>query len=138
MRDRTAGLNHDFSGTLITKAARAATISIRNPMATHTPYSPSAPSRAQVAALAGATVLEFGTDWCGYCQGAQALIGQVFGQHPDVRHLKIEDGPGRLLGRSFKVKLWPTLIFLRDGNEVARVVRPSNAGAIHEGFAALA
>ena len=28
------------------------------------------------------------------------------------------------LGRSFRVKLWPTLVFLRDGEEVARLVRP--------------
>jgi len=56
-----------------------------------------------------------------------------------VRHLKIEDGPGRPLGRSFRVKLWPTLVFLRDGVEVARVVRPADAKQIEvDGFAALA
>jgi thioredoxin 1 len=107
-------------------------------MAKHAPYSPTAPTRPEVAALPGVTVLEFGTDWCGYCQGAQPLIGQAFEGRPDTRHLKIEDGPGRLLGRTFKVKLWPTLIFLRDGEEVARVVRPSNVAAIDEGFEALA
>jgi thioredoxin 1 len=37
-----------------------------------------------------------------------------------VRHVKVEDGSGRRLGRSFGVKLWPTLVFLRDGREVAR------------------
>lgn len=58
--------------------------------------------------------------------------------HADVRHLKIEDGPGRPLGRSFGIKLWPTLVFLRDGTEVARVVRPTHAEQIETiGFAAL-
>ena len=47
-----------------------------------------------------------------------------------MRHIKIEDGSGRPLGRSFRVKLWPTLVFLRDGVEVARVVRPTGADAI--------
>jgi thioredoxin 1 len=51
---------------------------------------------------------------------------------------KVEDGPGRPLGRSFKVKLWPTLIFLRDGAEVARVVRPTEVRAVVEGLNALA
>ncbi|MDE1182521.1 thioredoxin family protein [Paraburkholderia sp.] len=101
-------------------------------------YSTTAPSRAEVDAFAGTAVLEFGTDWCGYCQGAQASIGEAFAPHGDVRHLKIEDGPGRPLGRSFKVKLWPTLIFIRDGAEVARVVRPGSASEVDEGFAALA
>ena len=106
-------------------------------MATQTAYSTKAPSRAELDALPGATVVEFGTDWCGYCQGAQASIAQAFEPHADVRHLKIEDGPGRLLGRSFKVKLWPTLVFLRDGIEVARVVRPTGATDIAQAFASL-
>jgi thioredoxin 1 len=99
-------------------------------MATQTAYSSKAPSRAQLDALPGATLVEFGTDWCGYCQGAQASIAQALEPHDGLRHLKIEDGPGRPLGRSFKVKLWPTLILMRDGAEVARVVRPANAAAI--------
>jgi thioredoxin 1 len=99
-------------------------------MATQTAYSSKAPSRAQLDALPGATLVEFGTDWCGYCQGAQASIAEALEPHDGLRHLKIEDGPGRPLGRSFKVKLWPTLILMRDGAEVARVVRPANATAI--------
>ena len=51
----------------------------------------------------------------------------MLAKHPDLDHRKIEDGPGRRLGRSFRVKLWPTLILLKDGQEVARVVRPSDA-----------
>ena len=40
--------------------------------------------------------------------------------------IKVEDGPGRQLGRTFRVKLWPTLILMRDGQEIGRVVRPSS------------
>ena len=47
-----------------------------------------------------------------------------------MRHLKVEDGPGRPLGRSFRVKLWPTLVFLKDGQEVARIVRPGSPDEI--------
>ncbi|MCR1770207.1 Thioredoxin [Burkholderia glumae] len=102
-------------------------------------YSEDAPTRAEVDALAGATVIEFGTNWCGVCKGAQPAIREAFAAHPGIRHLKIEDGPGRPLGRSFRVKLWPTLVFLRDGTEVARVVRPTEAAQIEaDGFAALA
>jgi thioredoxin 1 len=106
-------------------------------MATQPPYSSHAPSRAEVDALPGATVIEFGTDWCGFCQGAQASIAKALEPHAGIRHLKVEDGPGRPLGRSFKVKLWPTLIFMRDGAEVARIVRPINAADIAEAFASL-
>ena len=86
----------------------------------------------------GASVIEFGTDWCGYCQAARPLIDQVLAEHPDVRHLKIEDGRGLRLGRSFGVKLWPTFVFFRDGSEIARVVRPRNVRELQEAMAKLA
>jgi len=97
-----------------------------------TTYATTAPDRAEVDALAGATVLEFGTGWCGWCRGAQPLIGQALQAHPELRHIKVEDGPGRPLGRSFRVKLWPTLIFMKDGQEMARLVRPSTRSEIDE------
>jgi len=95
-------------------------------------YTESAPTRAEVDALPGATVIEFGTNWCGFCAAAQPQIEQGLAAHPELRHLKIEDGPGRPLGRSFRVKLWPTLVFIKDGTEVARVVRPSSAQAVRD------
>lgn len=90
------------------------------------------PSRETVDQLHGATVLEFGTPWCGHCQRAQALIEQALEDRDEVRHVKVEDGPGQRLGRSFGVKLWPTLVFLRDGKEEERLVRPQTAQSIHE------
>ena len=96
---------------------------------------PQAPTRAAVDALPGTTLLEFGTPWCGHCQRAQPLIETALAAWPMVAHLKVEDGPGQRLGRSFGVKLWPTLIALRDGREVARCVRPQQAQEIHDAVA---
>jgi thioredoxin 1 len=95
-------------------------------------YSIAEPARAEVDALAGAAVVEFGNSWCGYCRRARPLIEAAMNAHPNVRHLKFADGPGQPLGRSFGVKLWPTLVFMRDGKEVAKLVRPENAEAIQE------
>jgi thioredoxin 1 len=87
-------------------------------------YLPETVTREQVDALPGATVLQFGTNWCGYCRAAQAVIEPVLEGSENVRRILVEDGKGRPLGRSYRVKLWPTLVFLADGVEVARVVRP--------------
>ena len=100
-------------------------------------YAPQEPTRAEVDALAGDTLLEFGAPWCGHCIAAQPLLETALAGHPGMRHLKIEDGRGRPLGRSFRVKLWPTLIFLHEGGEVARLVRPGSAGELEKAMAML-
>jgi thioredoxin 1 len=103
----------------------------------NTEYAVFEPTRAEVDRLAGSTLLEFGTPWCGWCRAAQALISGALASHPGVRHLKIEDGSGKPLGRSFGVKLWPTLVFLQDGREVSRLVRPQDTAVIDTALQAL-
>ena len=90
------------------------------------------PSRDEIDAMREPAVIEFGAAYCGHCRAAQPLIAQALEQHPAVRHIKVEDGPGRRLGRSFRVKLWPTLIFMDRGREAARLVRPADAQAIEQ------
>lgn len=101
-------------------------------------YVPETLTRAEVEALPGATVVDFGTNWCGYCRAAAPVIAEAFAAFPRVRHLKVEDGKGRPLGRAYGVKLWPTLVFLRDGREVARVVRPDEPATVRVALDAVA
>ena len=101
-------------------------------MPTNQAYTVEQPVRSDIDALTGAAVLDFGTNWCGYCKVAKPVIEAALAGRPNVKHLKVEDGPGRPLGRSFGVKLWPTLVFLRDGREVARLVRPSSEVSLGE------
>ena len=96
-------------------------------MAFQADYAVEEPARADVDRWPGDTLLEFGAPWCGHCIAAQADMRAVLDAAPDVRHIKVEDGRGRPLGRSYRVKLWPTLVLLRDGEEVMRLVRPSHA-----------
>ena len=93
-------------------------------------YEENQPARGEIDALAAPLVIEFGTAWCGQCMAAQPLIESALNDYPAQRHLKVEDGLGRPLGRAFRVKLWPTLIFMAHGQEVARLVRPGDAGEI--------
>ncbi|HEY4529279.1 MAG TPA: thioredoxin family protein [Luteimonas sp.] len=87
-------------------------------------YGAPEPVRSELDAAEGTFLLEFGTSWCGHCQVAQPAIRALMAERGNVRHIKVEDGRGRPLGRSFRVKLWPTLVLLRSGMELARVVRP--------------
>lgn len=96
----------------------------------------SEPTRDEVDRTTGPVLLEFGAEWCGYCQALRPDLDELLKAHPGVRHIRVEDGPGRPLGRSFRVKLWPTLVFLRDGRVVRQEVRPGRA-AVAAGLAAI-
>ena len=98
-------------------------------------YTDAEPARSDVDTMRGPLVIEFGAAWCPICQAAQPLIDAAFAAHPQVRHLQVEDGKGRPLGRSFGIKLWPTLVFLHDGKELAREVRPRDAAAVDHALA---
>ena len=105
-------------------------------MAFTTKYADIEPTRAQIDALPGPLVVEFGAPWCGYCMEVQPLLAELLKALPEVQHIKVYDGKGRPLGRSFRVKLWPTLVFMRDGKVLHRAVRPGEA-EIAKGLQAL-
>ncbi len=92
-------------------------------------------SRAEVDALKGPALIEFGASWCGHCKAAAPLVAAARTEYPDVRFIWVEDGKGKPLGRSFGVKLWPTLVFLRDGQECERLVRPEEVDLIEQALA---
>jgi thioredoxin 1 len=100
-------------------------------------YAATEPPREEIDATRGPVLLEFGSESCGWCIRAQSLLKSAFATHPDVRHIKVEDGSGRPLGRSFGVKMWPTLVFLKDGKEVTRLIRPSRVQEVAAAFAAI-
>jgi thioredoxin 1 len=93
-------------------------------MGTRTETPATEPTREEIDQLEGPAVLEFGASWCGHCQALAPRLDALLDDFPAVRHIWIEDGPGQPLGRSFRVKLWPTLVFLRDGQPMGQVSRP--------------
>ena len=95
------------------------------------------PTREEIDTMTGPVVLEFGASWCPYCQAIQRYMADSLLNHTGIQHIQIEDGKGKRLGRSFRVKLWPTLVFMRDGQILHEAVRPSRSD-IDEGFRLLA
>jgi thioredoxin 1 len=95
------------------------------------------PTREEIDRTEGPIVLEFGASWCPYCQALAPKLAGLLRAYPEVRHIRIEDGPGRPLGRSFRVKLWPNLVFLRDGAPIKQVARP-DVEEVREGLVAIA
>ena len=103
-----------------------------NDIGSNSDYAEEAFTFEQVGELSGEVLLEFGAPWCGHCQAASPAIKEVITEHPELRHIKIYDGKGKPLGRAFRVKLWPTLILLHNGKEVARLVRPLGSDDVRQ------
>ena len=95
-----------------------------------------APTREEIDRSTGRVLLEFGTPWCSICRALAPRVAMLLDRYPEVRHIKVEDGPGRRLGRSFDVRLWPNLVFLRDGRIARQLARPSH-DQLDEAFRAL-
>jgi len=93
-------------------------------------YQACALTRSELDARSGDLLLQFGVDGCGHCQRAEPAITAALETFPSIDHLRIEDGAGRPLGRSLGVRLWPTLVLLRDGQELDRLVRPTQAAQV--------
>lgn len=95
-------------------------------------YAEEAPTLDEINSLKGVAVLEFGAPWCGHCQASHDAVKETMQSYPDMAHIKVFDGKGKRLGRQFGVKLWPTLIVLKDGQEVSRIVRFTASDAVRE------
>ncbi|RUO63053.1 thioredoxin family protein [Pseudidiomarina insulisalsae] len=108
-----------------------------NPIGSNAEYTEESFTFEEISELSGDTVLEFGAPWCGHCQAATPAIKEAVAERSGLRHIRIYDGKGKRLGRAFKVKLWPTLILLHDGKEVARLVRPLKVDEVRRFIAKL-
>jgi thioredoxin 1 len=84
------------------------------------------PTRDEIDQTLGVVLLEFGANWCGHCSALTPTVEEVLSARPQIRHVRVADGRGKPLGRSFGVKLWPTLVLLQDGRTTATLVRPTN------------
>ena len=82
------------------------------------------PLREEIDQIRGPILLEFGASWCPHCQAMAPKVADILRDYPTIQFIRIEDGPGKVLGRSFRVKLWPSFVFLKDGEVIKQLARP--------------
>ncbi|XP_075521633.1 thioredoxin H5-like [Primulina tabacum] len=70
----------------------------------------------------GQVVIDFTAAWCGPCRFISPVFAEIAKKNTDVIFLKVDVDELEAVAKEFKVEAMPTFLFLKDGQEVDRVV----------------
>ena len=79
----------------------------------------------------GVTLVDFYADWCGPCRMLTPVINQVAEElHGKAKFIKIDVDASQKTAAQFQVMSIPTLVLIKNGQEVGRLVGLRDAKAI--------
>lgn len=79
----------------------------------------------------GVTLVDFWAEWCGPCRMITPVLEEISGEFTgkaNIAKVNVDDAPG--LAQQFGVSSIPTLIVLKDGQEVTRFVGVTNKATL--------
>jgi len=79
-------------------------------------------------------VLYFSATWCAACFIIGPLLERIAEEHPEIEFHKIDVDDDFEVANYYNVQGMPTLIYMQEGKEVARVVGPLTRKDILEGL----
>lgn len=77
----------------------------------------------------GVTLVDFWAEWCGPCRMITPLLEELagdFGERAQITKVNVDEQPG--LAQQFSVSSIPTLLIVKDGQEVNRFVGVTSKG----------
>jgi thioredoxin 1 len=93
------------------------------------------PARGEIDALPGLTLLEFGTPWCGHCEAAQPSVGNAAACPTRGTIFSPADATRQGAAATPQPPSVRHNSAIKDGQEMARLVRPAGAAQIEQAFA---
>ncbi|KAK1426738.1 hypothetical protein QVD17_15417 [Tagetes erecta] len=72
-------------------------------------------------------IANFSASWCGPCKSVSPLYIELSEKHPSLMFLTIDVDELTELGTQWDVKATPTFFFLRDGQQIDKVVGANTA-----------
>ena len=67
-------------------------------------------------------LIDFYADWCGPCKMLSPIVTEVAKENPEIKVVKIDVDAEQDLAIEYQVMSIPTLVVIKDGNEVNRAV----------------
>ncbi len=78
---------------------------------------------AEIRSFTGIVVIDFWADWCGPCKHLAGVIDELAAELSDqVKVCKIDVDDNQMLAQSFQVMSVPTVILLKNGETLNRLV----------------
>lgn len=70
----------------------------------------------------GLVLIDFYADWCGPCKMLSPLLEQINNEDSEVKVLKVNIDNSAMLANYFQIQSIPTLILLKDGKFVNKMI----------------
>lgn len=67
-------------------------------------------------------LIDFYADWCGPCKMFAPIIDEVANENQNIKVVKINIDDNQDIAAKYQIMSIPTLVIVRNGNEVARSV----------------
>jgi thioredoxin 1 len=80
----------------------------------------------------GMVAVKFSATWCGPCKALEPLFEKMKGEFANVDFQTIDVDDHSSLAKEYKILSVPTVICLRDGQEIDRLVGKVNASALRK------
>lgn len=71
---------------------------------------------------ANAAVVDFYADWCGPCKMLSPTVDEVANENDDIKVVKVNVDEAQDIAIKYQVMSIPTLVVIKNGNEVNRSV----------------
>jgi thioredoxin 1 len=78
------------------------------------------------------TVVDFSATWCGPCRRLEPILGELAAELPTVDFFKLDADRSQQLAMHWGVQAVPTILVLRDGRVVDRMVGLRSKGELAE------
>lgn len=70
----------------------------------------------------GLVLVDFYADWCGPCKMLSPVLEQINRENDDIKVVKVNIDDSRRIASYYQIQSIPTLVLLRDGEFINRII----------------